>query len=1513
MACTCYQDLGPVNNPSIVVGAILPYSCPEGCMGFCTYVAQMVGGVMTWVLSSSTCTASTTPIPSIPIPRTPTPVGCAAASIPMDLNLRRGWAAIAFGNNILVAIAGKVDNTTLTSNSAAYSTDNGISWTNTVLPGDYNWISVVYVGEDLGFFAIAIDGKTATNTGMQANWTNNNPLPSGYSWKKIVYNDINKTFSAISNGYDDGYNPRQNISNKLAYRKHGNSGWTLLTLPSLANWQDLIYQDGVYVAIGYNGEAITSKNPASDSFPSFRAPGITPPSDGFYRAVAYSKDLATITATGDSGVCAVSTNFGEIWSRHSRSSSSAVYSLAFGNGYFFCVTQDGKVERSTDGVNWESFTPSNKVTNIGSTIFSGGFFYHVQYDFASTFPDGVKFACESAPTTPTPTPTPTPTNTFNVVNDGSGAYLINGQTNLTITLTEGISYTFNINAPGHPFLIKTVKSTGIENSYNIGVINNGAENGIITFDVPYDAPSILYYNCQFHASMAGNINIINATPTPSTQSVKNFGVRCAISGDGSTMIAVQSNLDSDTAFIYKFISNAWILYQEINHATTLNNFILMSCAIDNTGNRIIIGYTHTEIDINSQAERTCSLYVYAITDIRPAFYEREAILNPGIALTSISEYGASCALSESGDRIIVSLPKLALQKTDGTVGNAGALYYYKRTGVSWRLDSQLKVREPQKNDYLGRETSCAISGRTSVGLGGISNRNLVAVFDLTAPSTIVPDSLMVGDKYGSTVKISQDGLTAMLAAAGHLQKAGSVYIYSRNQNEVFYDYITVNAEDQSSNDRFGSALATTANSNTIIIGADNADEKGAVYVFRGSGKLWAQTQKLTTTTSYSNQLGYSLSIAPTGSYLYVGAPADSPSGAVYVFKSVNNNYISLSKMVPSDAATFINMSFGFSIASATSYDQRFERIICVGAPDRSDRDGAVYVFGQISDTVNELFKIGHPYRLMATSFGKSVLLSSDGRYLFIGAPGQDSNLGTVFVYTYNQARQEMAFAYSLSPSLPGFFGDKLSLSADNRYLYVSAANTDWNMQTNNGAAYVYRLEEGTISSKYTLCNILLSDRQNIDELFGYDISADLRGKSVIVGAPGGLNSRGLSYIFRKSNFYLKNIYSSESTNTAEFGNTIVNDDDMYRVLIGASKDQVNGRVYYYKRESSIWTKQQQILPGIPSTLNDSDFGCSIDADYYLLSMVVGYKGYSGDYLRGGVAIVYMNIEDSWEASHYLRPDDPCVDSRFGTSLAMSGDANMIAVGATGSLNAFGQQVGAIYLYYLNGTYPLIARFSPSELTLNSEFGSTCSMTKDGTRLIVGAPNQGFNGSTGIGEVFTYELIGGEWAYKQKIISGLLPINQIYEPFRFGHRVKYGQNGKIAVVSSQATVNNVITTGDIFIFRSDSENTLVLESHITPPIGAFFDMSRSLAFGESIAISEDENTILIGSPKDYEGGSILRFDYINNMWIQTAKFKGDMTTNRGLGVAASISADKNFIVGGASAEGTVGNLVVYSAD
>ena len=104
-----------------------------------------------------------------------------------------------------------------------------------------------------------------------------------------------------------------------------------------------------------------------------------------------------------------------------------------------------------------------------------------------------------------------PDRVFEVTNQGATAYLFEftAEANPTLTLIRGNSYEFNINAPGHPFIIKSIQGTGTENAYNNGVTNNGAATGAITFEVPLDAPNTLFYNCEFHGSMTGTINIIN--------------------------------------------------------------------------------------------------------------------------------------------------------------------------------------------------------------------------------------------------------------------------------------------------------------------------------------------------------------------------------------------------------------------------------------------------------------------------------------------------------------------------------------------------------------------------------------------------------------------------------------------------------------------------------------------------------------------------------------------------------------------------------------------------------------------------------------------------------------------------------------------------------------------------------------------------------------------------------------------------------------------------------------------
>ncbi len=96
-----------------------------------------------------------------------------------------------------------------------------------------------------------------------------------------------------------------------------------------------------------------------------------------------------------------------------------------------------------------------------------------------------------------------------VTNNGSGSYTVNGGTNATLTLTRGTTYVFNVNAPGHPFHIQTTgNGYNASNAYVTGVTGAGTQVGTVTFVVPLTAPNTLYYQCQFHAAMFGQINIV---------------------------------------------------------------------------------------------------------------------------------------------------------------------------------------------------------------------------------------------------------------------------------------------------------------------------------------------------------------------------------------------------------------------------------------------------------------------------------------------------------------------------------------------------------------------------------------------------------------------------------------------------------------------------------------------------------------------------------------------------------------------------------------------------------------------------------------------------------------------------------------------------------------------------------------------------------------------------------------------------------------------------------------------
>lgn len=77
-------------------------------------------------------------------------------------------------------------------------------------------------------------------------------------------------------------------------------------------------------------------------------------------------------------------------------------------------------------------------------------------------------------------------------------------------LTRGEKYKFQLNATNHPFYFQTIDGNySGGNVYSNGVQGGGTEVGEVTFNVPFDAPTRLYYVCENHGGMGNAVYIQN--------------------------------------------------------------------------------------------------------------------------------------------------------------------------------------------------------------------------------------------------------------------------------------------------------------------------------------------------------------------------------------------------------------------------------------------------------------------------------------------------------------------------------------------------------------------------------------------------------------------------------------------------------------------------------------------------------------------------------------------------------------------------------------------------------------------------------------------------------------------------------------------------------------------------------------------------------------------------------------------------------------------------------------------
>ncbi|MCW5198326.1 FG-GAP repeat protein [Desulfobulbus sp. F4] len=336
------------------------------------------------------------------------------------------------------------------------------------------------------------------------------------------------------------------------------------------------------------------------------------------------------------------------------------------------------------------------------------------------------------------------------------------------------------------------------------------------------------------------------------------------------------------------------------------------------------------------------------------------------------------------------------------------------------------------------------------------------------------------DGFGWSVAV--DGDTAVIGARNIHDKKGAAYVFMRSGNTWTEQAKLIaknddGTEDGAAGDYFGYTVAISGN--TIVVGALNHADKGAVYVFRPVNDDWAETEqhKLVASDGVAGD-NFGIAVSVSGDTALIGAnrvetiPEVPDVGAAYIYTRAADGTWSLQqKLIADDGAELDRFGTSVSVSGETALIGAFY------ASPKASHSGAAYVFSRSGDTWTKMTKIVPDDGQFSDYFGHSVSLSGDTA--LIGAVYDDdkgSGSGSAYVYTHANGSWSLQQKITADDGMAGdLFGNSVAL--DGNVALIGARKTDGY----DGAAYVFG-RSGTSWTKYR--KLTAPDLDN--EQSGYD-------------------------------------------------------------------------------------------------------------------------------------------------------------------------------------------------------------------------------------------------------------------------------------------------------------------------------------------------------------------------------------------------------------------------------------------
>jgi len=289
------------------------------------------------------------------------------------------------------------------------------------------------------------------------------------------------------------------------------------------------------------------------------------------------------------------------------------------------------------------------------------------------------------------------------------------------------------------------------------------------------------------------------------------------------------------------------------------------------------------------------------------------------------------------------------------------------------------------------------------------------------------------------------------------------------------------------------------------------------------------------------------------------------------------------------------------------------------------------------------------------------------------------------------------------------------------------------------------------------------------------------------------------------------------------------------------------------------------------------------------------------YTSNNAYVNFINRTSNYESSFVVSSDIDVFDG-FGTSVSVSGDGNTAVIGTPYTVANSISNGGSVYIFVRSGnTWTQQAKLTSSDVADNDHLGISVSVSHDGNTFITGAFLEDPNSTTNGGSAYVFTRSGTTWTQQAKLVSSDVESND-----EFGLSVSISGDGDTAIVGAyrEASITPGYPSGSAYVFTR-SGTSWSQEAKI---IGSGVD--RGEQFGESVDISYDGNTVIIGNKSDtvnsiLQSGSATVFTRSGTTWteegILTASDAGFLNQ---FGVRVSISDDGNTALVGCFSKDTV---------